>query len=766
MVFPFEIPNRQFMRKEQSDFGWDWGPAFAPAGPWRPGRFVQFAPNDGLYELNVDIDIYRLGQFNNFIPDETQPWVVNASIDFLGTLPKCHTLQATITDDKDARSVLFSGPLQNVTSNNMTTTGVVIIDSNKPNRWWPVGLGEQNLYNISVEVVDCSSEKTTLESTRRTGFRTIVMDTGNVTQSQIDMGWQPGNNWQFLINGHEMYCKGSNLVPPDAFWPRTTPDRVIRLFDSALAQGQNMIRVWSSGAYLPDFMYDLADEMGFLMWSEFEFSDTLYPDDPAFKESVVGEVTYNVRRLNHHPSMASWVSGNEFENLMLPIEQAADPVTYPYYVGQYEDLMINTIFRTLVSNTHSLSFNPSSAGNGWMEINLDLPVAMVERYYNTTPGYIYGDTDFYNYDPSVSFDTNAYPVGRFANEFGFHSMPSLQTWQQVLEPGDLTFNSSVVVARNHHNPMGGLGTTDFTNSLQGMGEMTMAVQAYYPIPDKTDSVANFSAWCHATQIFQAEMYKSEIQFYRRGSGFPNRQRGSLYWQLNDEWQAPTWAAIEYDGRWKVLPYYAKNIYSNIIISPFYNYTSGQLDLWVTSDLWDTASGLVTMTWLDLSGKPIPGNAGMPPVLPFTVGGLNTTKILTVEVLSGSNKLKIPDVTDSILLLSLTGTGHRPNSNTPVVFTHENSFAPTFPNKQKLRDPKLSMTYDQGTQKFVVEATGAVSLYTWLTHPNGTMGYFDDNGFVLQPGVKKEVGFTMTANDLGSNWWKSVTIESIWDQTQP
>lgn len=67
------------------------------------------------------------------------------------------------------------------------------------------------------------------------------------------------------------------------------------------------------------------------------------------------------------------------------------------------------------------------------------------------------------------------------------------------------------------------------------------------VPNKTDPLANFSAWCHTTQIFQADFYKSEIQFYRRGSGFPNRQLGSLYWQLEDIWQAPTWAGIEYDG---------------------------------------------------------------------------------------------------------------------------------------------------------------------------------------------------------------------------
>jgi len=48
-------------------------------------------------------------------------------------------------------------------------------------------------------------------------------------------------------------------------------------------------------------------------------------------------------------------------------------------------------------------------------------------------------------------------------------------------------------------------------------------------------VANFSAWCHATQIFQADLYVYEIEFYRRGSGLPNRQLGSLYWQLEDQW---------------------------------------------------------------------------------------------------------------------------------------------------------------------------------------------------------------------------------------
>lgn len=113
----------------------------------------------------------------------------------------------------------------------------------------------------------------------------------------------------FEINGHEFYAKGSNFIPPDAFWPRVTSTRIRQLFDSVTLANQNMLRVWASGAYTPDFIYDMADEKGILMWSEFEFGDALYPVNPEFIESVVEEATYNVRRVNHHPSLALWAGG-------------------------------------------------------------------------------------------------------------------------------------------------------------------------------------------------------------------------------------------------------------------------------------------------------------------------------------------------------------------------------------------------------------------------------------------------------------------------
>ncbi|KAJ6028005.1 hypothetical protein N7540_003581 [Penicillium herquei] len=757
----YEYTNRWYIRKEQSDFGWDWGPAFAPAGPWRDAYLVQFEEQESIYVLNTDLDIFRQGQINHEIPDQTKPWVVNASIDFLGSLPDKPSMHIVIKD-AESGSTLKSAALENVHTSGQTITGNINIDADAPNLWWPTGMGKQNLYHATITVSGSGQKKPLASVKKRTGFRTIFLNRLNITDEQLAQGIAPGANWHFEINGQEFYAKGSNLIPPDAFWPRVTEERMQRLFDAVVAGNQNMLRVWASGAYQPDFIYDIADERGVLLWSEFQFSDAMYPVNETFLENVAAEVAYNVRRVNHHPSLALWAGGNEIESLELPLIQEADPDNYSYWVGQYEQLFITLILPLVYENSRSISYMPSSTNNGYLWVNLSAPVPMAERYDNTTDGDYYSDTDHYNYDSSVAFDLGSYPIGRFANEFGFHSMPSLQTWRQAVDEDELHFNSTTVMLRNHHYPPGDTSTDNFKNSSMGMGEMTMAVERYYPIPNKENSVANFSAWCHATQMFQADMYKSEIQFYRRGSGMPERQLGSLYWQLEDIWQAPTWAGIEYDGRWKVLHYVARDIYQPVIVAPFWNYTTGDLEIYVVSDLWETARGTVNLTWVDLSGNPISGNANTPASTQFTVGALNTTKIFgtTISDLDLSNK------TNAVLVMSIHARGHLPNAENGTVstFIHRNQFTPVWPNKVALVDPQVEVSYDSSTGLFTVEAKSGVSLYTWLDYPAGVVGYFDENMFTLLPGEKRKIGFTVQTDETGGSWVEGVTVQSLWDQT--
>ncbi|KAG6355782.1 hypothetical protein INS49_003748 [Diaporthe citri] len=757
----FEFPHRPFIRKEQSDFGWDWGPAFAPAGIWQKAWLVQLQGED-LSVRNSIFDIYRVGQLPNLPPDQGADWVLNASIDVLGTVPEGAKLRYSVID-LVTNDTVSNGELTNVTNGGDVITGQAVLSGTDYKLWWPSGLGPQDLYNISVEIVSASGSELASVN-KRTGFRTIVLNLGEITQDQLDRGIAPGNNWHFEINGHEFYAKGSNFIPPDAFWPRVTPQRIQQLFSAVISGNQNLLRVWASGAYSPDFMYDLADEMGILLWSEFEFGDALYPVDPAFLENSRQEAVYQVRRVNHHPSLALWAGGNELENLELPEVLEAAPDEYDRYLHEYETLFINTLLPAVYGNSRSITYIPSSTTNGYLSLNFSNPIPIVQRYDNATPGSIYGDTDHYNYHAAVAFNISTYPKGRFANEFGFHSMASVDSWLPVLPPDELHFNSSTIQLRNHHYPSGGLNTSNFANSTKGMGEMTIAADMYYPVPDKTAPLANFSSWIHTTQIFQADYYKSQIQYYRAGSGLPERQLGSLYWQLEDIWQAPTWAGIEYDGRWKVLHYVAKDIFKNVIIAPVWNVSSGILNVYAVSDLWTEVHGSVSMAWLDWAGDEV----NSPGTTEFTIGPLNSTLLATTDISSifgnGSQ-----NGTDAVFVANLTATGTLPNTNATKTFTHTNYWTPTPLARAALKDPGVKVSYDSQADQFTVTATSGNSAWTWLAlDPDDspdTIVAFDDNGFFLRRGESKTVGYgVIGGSQTAGDWVNRVTVESVWNNT--
>lgn len=225
-------------------------------------------------------------------------------MDYIGNLPSGAALKYTLRDNSNA--TVSSGSLDSINCTGTSITGLTTIPKGKVELWWPNGLGQQPLYFLTVDIVT-SSGNTLASVTKRTGFRTIVLNMFPISEVQLSQGIAPGTNWNFEINGHEFYALGSNFIPPDPFWPNVTQTRMAQLFDSVVEGNQNMLRVWASGAYSPDYLYDLADERGILLWSEFEFSDHLYPVDPYFLDNVREEAEYNVRRVNHHREYLSCV---------------------------------------------------------------------------------------------------------------------------------------------------------------------------------------------------------------------------------------------------------------------------------------------------------------------------------------------------------------------------------------------------------------------------------------------------------------------------
>lgn len=190
----FEFLHRPFIRKEQSDFGWDWGPAFAPSGIWQNAFLVQLEPNEVAVRNSI-FDIYRVGQLPNLPPDQSMDWTLNASVDVLSTLRAGATMRYTIADAA-TNVTMDSGELTNVTNRGHVITGMTVLGGQKYKLWWPSGLGEQDLYYITVEVLS-SSGAVLASVTKRTGFRTIVLNMGAITDEQLAQGVAPGNNCEY-----------------------------------------------------------------------------------------------------------------------------------------------------------------------------------------------------------------------------------------------------------------------------------------------------------------------------------------------------------------------------------------------------------------------------------------------------------------------------------------------------------------------------------------------------------------------------------------
>ncbi|ORX40210.1 glycoside hydrolase superfamily [Kockovaella imperatae] len=611
-----DLPGNEFAckawaRKEQSDFGWDWSPHLIPAGPWRNISIVQL-DQDAMYINNAAIDIFRQGQMNNLPPDQSQPWIFNASLDVVGPLAQGSGLQLDLSDASG--NTIFSGALGNITSNNMTITGHTAIDDSKVDLWWPNGMGTQTLYTAKVTITSPSDSNSSDDDassgnpgvhasvTKQVGFRTIILNLQPISDQDIALGIRPGSNWHFEINGETFYAKGANLVPIDVLWARVNSSTVQHLFEIAQDAHFNMFRVWSSGAYLDDSIYDLADQMGILLWSEFEFTDAEYPASPEWEAVYEAEAYYNVRRINHHPSLALWAGGNELESIQLAyFFNATNPGSITL---DYQETFERNLIKCVYANTRSISYIPSSTYNGYLSLNFSSDRPQLPRYKNSSgPEYLYSDTDFYG-DGLQAFNLSYLPVGRFADEFGFISMPGIESWDNT-GPNITSFDDPIVVYHNRHSGAAfGQTATPEEQSILGIAQMTSAVDAFYPAPEISDARANFSAWIWSSEVFQADYYVTEIAFYRRGSGGPERQLGSLYWQFNDVWVAPTWSSVASNLKAKVMQYAVKDIYKPVIVRPYYNVDDDTLEVWVTSDQFTAVEGVVTYEWFTWAGDAV------------------------------------------------------------------------------------------------------------------------------------------------------------------
>ncbi|GAQ88413.1 glycoside hydrolase family 2 protein [Klebsormidium nitens] len=180
------------------------------------------------------------------------------------------------------------------------------LDFDRPELWWPNGLGAPALYDLSLDLVlDGYGDSDSSEV--RFGFRHVT--------SYIDPKLQ---GRRFEVNGRPVFIRGGNWIVSDAML-RLSKERYEEEMRFHAEMGLNMVRVWGGAlAERPEF-YAACDEHGLLVWQEFWItgdcngrgvppSEASWPDDHSLFLECARDT---VKLLRNSPSLALWVGGNE-----------------------------------------------------------------------------------------------------------------------------------------------------------------------------------------------------------------------------------------------------------------------------------------------------------------------------------------------------------------------------------------------------------------------------------------------------------------------
>lgn len=177
---------------------------------------------------------------------------------------------------------------------------VLHLNVKNPQLWWPAGLGEQPLYEVTVDVL---AGRTSHEHvSRRIGLRHFQIESSVVNGRTAH---------RFFINGHSMFLKGASWLPADLYVARLTRVEYARLVKAAAVANMNCLRVWGGGIYENDAFYDLCDEYGICVWQDLMLgSAQAGKPGAALLASFGREVTALIQRVRHHPCVAFWCGGD------------------------------------------------------------------------------------------------------------------------------------------------------------------------------------------------------------------------------------------------------------------------------------------------------------------------------------------------------------------------------------------------------------------------------------------------------------------------
>ena len=429
------------------------------------------------------------------------------------------------------------------------------IEIENPPLWWPNGAGEQRFYEFEIAGVR-----------KRIGLRKVEV----VNERSVLADGKEGLSMAFRVNGRDVFMKGANWIPCDAFETRQTQDRYRNLLQSAADANMNMIRLWGGGQYEKDCFYDICDELGLLVWHDMMHACAVYPGDDRFLGELGKELAHQLRRLRDHASIAIWCGDNECLGAVRWFRETQQDEAF------YREEWIR---RSRFQEASVRRYDPTRTY--WPSSPCCGPGDFGDAMKDDSKG------DMHNWQvwhANRPFDAYYSYAPRFCSEFGYQSFPSPEvaetfaTREQIL--------SRAPEFEWHQKNSGGNRRIRET-----------MLRYFRPTKDA-------GAELLLSQFQQGMAIKMAVDGWRAQRP---RCMGTLFWQLNDNWPVASWSSVEYGGKWKPLQYLAKRFYAPVSVIAQPTVVTGRVDVtrgkvYAINDTAETVKGELRVEYWTYDGR--------------------------------------------------------------------------------------------------------------------------------------------------------------------
>ncbi len=520
---PVRIESRH-IRKAPHSYGWDIMPRLVTAGLWRD---IKLEIRDSIYfsqtffkAKDADCSFFYIFEFDrkDFKDVEIE-------------------LSASCGDDS-----CFS---KRIACNKKS--GVMNFHIDNVKRWFPYGYGEPNIYDGTAKIF--SQGKLVHEEKISFGVRSVELERRDPT------GGDDGQ-FQIIINGIEIFCKGSNWVPLDAMHCRDA-ERYAPALELVKDIGCNILRCWGGNVYEDHEFFDFCDRNGIMVWQDFAMACASYPENEAFKKSLEKEATAVIRKLRNHPSIILWAGDNEVDSCTSAHNPDDNTLTREVLSKCVE---LNDIGRPYLPSSPYITGEMYNKGEGSQVLGSRL----VEDH-------LWGPRDYFKSD----FYKNN--TAHFVSETGYHGCPSLDSIKKYITPERVwpyNNNSEWVLHSSDQNG----------NDARVMLMEKQVRQLFGEVPNDADE------YILASQISQAEAKKYFIERMRVARP---EKTGIIWWNLLDGWPQMSDAVVDYYFTQKLAYFYIKRSQAPFAVcaDEINNWT---LDLYACNDTLETKQGNLTV----------------------------------------------------------------------------------------------------------------------------------------------------------------------------